>query len=79
MKEINVTAEWHDEAKVWIATSEDIWGLAAQAADFETLRKKVLPMIEDLVELNKVPLEGVNIPIHFIAKSTSTLMLKSVA
>ncbi len=79
MKEITVNVEWHEDAKIWVATSDDIWGLAAQAADLESLRAKVLPMIADLVELNKVDLEGPDVPINIVAKSTATLHLKSVA
>jgi hypothetical protein len=79
MKEITVNAEWHEDAKIWIATSDDLWGLAAQAPDFETLRKKVLPMISDLIELNHIVFEGREIPVHFVGKSTSTLRLNAVA
>ena len=79
MKEITVQAEWHQAEKIWIATSEDIWGLAAQAPDLDTLKSKVLPMIEDLIELNHVDVQGTDIPVHFVAKSTKTLRLKSVA
>ena len=79
MKEITVQAEWHQDDKIWIATSEDIWGLAAQAPDLDTLKSKVLPMIEDLIELNRVDVQGTDIPVHFVAKSTKTLRLKSVA
>ena len=79
MKEITVQAEWHQDDKIWVATSEDIWGLAAQAPDLETLKSKVLPMIEDLIELNHVDVQGTDILVHFVAKSTKTLRLKSVA
>ena len=79
MKEITVNAEWHEDAKIWVATSDDVWGLAAQAADLESLRVKVLPMIADLVELNQVVLEGPDVPVHIVAKSTDTLHLKFVA
>jgi Domain of unknown function (DUF1902) len=79
MKEITVNAEWHEDAKVWVATSEDIWGLAAQAADIETLRAKILPMIADLIELNQVAVHGPEIPVNIIARTTDRLSLKSVA
>jgi Domain of unknown function (DUF1902) len=79
MKEITVNAEWYPDAGAWVATSEDIRGLVAQAPDLETLKRKVLPMIEDLVELNKVPIDFPDVPIHFISKETNALRLKSVA
>jgi cytidylate kinase len=79
MKEITVNAEWHEDAKVWVATSNDIWGLAAQAANLESLRAKVLPMIADLVELNNIAVEGQDVSVHIVANLTATLRLKSVA
>ena len=78
MKEITVQAEWHQDARIWTATSEDVWGLAAQAPDLETLKAKVLPMIADLLELNHVEVQSTDIPIHFVAKSTNTLHLTPV-
>jgi Domain of unknown function (DUF1902) len=79
MEKITVNAEWHDAEGVWIATSDDIWGLAAQAPDLEKLKKKVLPMIADLIELNKVEIVGPSVPIHFVAHSTNILSLEDVA
>lgn len=78
LKSITVQAEWHEADKIWIATSDDIWGLAAQAPDLIILRAKVLPMIADLVELNKVKVFGADIPVHIVAKSTHNLHLESV-
>jgi hypothetical protein len=79
MDVITVNAEWHEDAKVWVATSDDIWGLAAQAPDFESLKKKVLPMIEDLIEVNQVPVSTGEITIHFFARSVDTLKLTTAA
>ena len=79
MEKITVNVEWHDEAGIWTATSDDIWGLAAQSPDLELLKQRVLPMIADLVELNKVAVSGPTIPIHFVAHSTRVLSLQHVA
>jgi len=79
MKEITVNAEWHGGSEVWVATSDDIWGLAAQAADFEALKSKVLPMIKDLLELKHVEMHGPDVPVHFVARVTNTLHLRMVA
>lgn len=79
MDKITVNLEWHEDAAVWVATSEDIWGLAAQSNDLETLKRKVLPMISDLIELNKVEVAKPSVPIHFIAHSTQLLRLENVA
>jgi Domain of unknown function (DUF1902) len=79
MDKITVNVEWHEEAGLWIATSDDIWGLAAQSADLDLLKKKVLPMIADLIELNKVDVARSSVPVHFIAHSTQVLSLENVA
>ena len=79
LKSITVQAEWHDAQKIWIATSSDIWGLTAQAPDLERLRAKVLPMIADLVELNKVEVAGRDIPVDIVSTTTHNLHLESVA
>jgi len=49
---IIVRAEWDDEAKVWVATSEDIPGLATEADTMEVLRQKLHVMIPELIEAN---------------------------
>jgi uncharacterized protein DUF1902 len=49
---IIVRAEWDDEAKVWVATSDDV-GLATEASTLEELRPKVISMILELLELNE--------------------------
>ncbi|MFY9875785.1 MAG: DUF1902 domain-containing protein [Rhodomicrobium sp.] len=42
---ILVRADWDDDAKVWVASSADIDGLATEAATLEELRDKVLGMV----------------------------------
>ena len=69
LNSIVVKADWDDEANVWVATTEDIHGLAAQSNTLEQLRPKVLAMIADLVEENKVDCKLSEIPIHFITHS----------
>ena len=49
---INVKADWHDEAQVWVATTADIGGLATEAPTLETLGAKVAIMVAELIELN---------------------------
>jgi hypothetical protein len=46
---IIVRAEWDDDAKVWVATSDDV-GLATEAPSLEALREKIPAMIGDLLE-----------------------------
>lgn len=47
-----VRAEWDDEAKVWVATSDDVPGLATEAETMEELSKKLEVMIRELLTEN---------------------------
>lgn len=49
---IIVKAEWDNEAEVWVASSNDIDGLALEAATMEVLLKKIPGALCDLLELN---------------------------
>jgi len=51
-KNLVVDAVWDDEAKVWVATSEDIPGLATEADSWDALAKKLQIMIPELLEEN---------------------------
>lgn len=66
---ITVRAEWDDEASVWFATSDDIDGLALEAATMEELTQKVPGALRDLVELNGVEFDRSlsDIPYRIIA------------
>jgi predicted RNase H-like HicB family nuclease len=48
-----VRAEWDDEAKVWVATSDDVPGLATEAETMEELSKKLEVMIPELLTENR--------------------------
>lgn len=49
-----VEAFWDAEAAVWVATSEDVPGLATEAETIEALTQKLRCMIPELVLLNRV-------------------------
>ena len=52
---LTVHATWDDEASVWVATSDDVPGLATEADDMDALVAKLKRMIPDLLEANGVP------------------------
>lgn len=54
-QELVVQAIWDDEAKVWVATSEDIPGLATEADTWDTLARKLQTMIPEILEENGTP------------------------
>lgn len=47
-----VRAFWDAEAKVWVAESDDVPGLATGAATLDELVSKLSVMIPELLELN---------------------------
>ena len=52
---LHINAVWDDEAQVWTATSEDVPGLATEAATQELLLQKLRVMVPELLELNGAP------------------------
>ena len=52
MNELMVYAMWDAEAGVWVATSEDVPGLATEADTVEKLIAKLKVMIPELLEAN---------------------------
>ncbi len=51
-KPLVVTANWDEEAKVWVATSDDVPGLATEASTCEALIEKLKRMIPELLDAN---------------------------
>jgi len=49
---IIIKAEWDEEAQVWIASSNDIDGLALEAVTMEILLQRIPGALCDLLELN---------------------------
>ena len=55
MKKVyQVLAQWDSEAGVWVAESDDVPGLAAEAESPNILREKLRVLIPELLELNGV-------------------------
>jgi len=49
-----VSAFWDEEAGVWVATSEDVLGLATEADTIEALSQKLRDIVPDLLLSNHV-------------------------
>ena len=47
-----VHATWDEEARVWVATSDDVPGLATEAASLDVLIPKLKTMIPELLDAN---------------------------
>ena len=55
MAECQVNFEYDNEAKVWIATSDDVTGLVLESESLDKLIEKVLNAAPELIELNHLP------------------------
>jgi hypothetical protein len=65
---IIVRADWDDDAKVWVATSDDI-GLATEAETLEALRPKVIGMVIELLALEDEEYSDLpEIPVQIMAQ-----------
>ena len=53
-----VLAQWDSEAGVWVAESEDVPGLVAEAESPNLLAQKLKVLIPELLELNGVTSDG---------------------
>ena len=60
MNKINYKIEtfWDEEVEVWVATSDDIFGLATEANSLESLTEKLRVMIPELLIINQQIPEG---------------------
>ena len=47
-----VHAQWDEEARVWVASSDDVPGLATEAETTEALVQKLKTLIPELLEAN---------------------------
>lgn len=70
---IIVRAVWDEEARVWIATSEDVPGLVAEACTMEDLRETVLTRVSELLQLNGAGFALPEIPVHILAEQTTRI------
>lgn len=72
---IMIRAFFDEEAKVWVATSNDIDGLAIEANTVEELLDRVPGALADLVELNGVgeKYDMPDIPYHVMAEQTGRI------
>ena len=63
-----VTAQWDDEASVWVATSEDIIGLVTEASTLDELFQRVVSVAPELLADNGVVLDDRGtVDIHIVS------------
>ena len=67
MKLLFIRAEWDEEAEVWVATSDDVAGLATEANTLEELASKLRVMVPELLDANGYP-GGSDVPYELMAR-----------
>jgi predicted RNase H-like HicB family nuclease len=67
----NVRAFWDEEARVWVATSEDVPGLVAEADTMEKLVEKLKILIPELLEANEVGDGEKEVSFHLLSELTA--------
>lgn len=67
---VRVEAEWDPEAAVWVAESDDVPGLVAEAETVEALTEKLRVLIPELIALNNVDVvtDDHGVPFHLLAQ-----------
>lgn len=78
-KSIVVRATWDDEARVWVATSDDVPGVVAEADTQELLQQKLLVLIPELLEENNVQIEDdvFEVPLFVMSEQLSKVRTRS--
>ena len=64
---------WDDETRVWVATSEDVVGLATEADTLEILHDKLVVMISELIEMNDLAFDADQVSVSIIAERTAVI------
>ena len=65
-----IRAEWDAEANVWVATSDDVPGLATEAGTLEALSAKLETLVPELLDANGYP-DGPEVPFELLARRFS--------
>lgn len=69
---LKVNAFWDDEAKVWVAESDDIPGLITESDTMENLITKLKVMVPELLEENGRITTSSEIPFELLTSRTVT-------
>jgi Domain of unknown function (DUF1902) len=67
---VTVKAVWDDEASVWVATSEDVPGLAIESPTLDRLVERLKSVIPELLNANGYP-DGDELPFTVIGELTA--------
>ncbi len=62
MTPLKINADWDNEVGVWVATSDDLEGLAIEAETIDALINRLKVVIPELLELNHPEMVGDELP-----------------
>ena len=71
---VEIEAAFDEEARVWYVLSSDLFGVHAQAETFDALVAKLPPVIEDMIEANRVE-AAADLDVRVIARSNTRINL----
>ncbi|MEA3240770.1 MAG: DUF1902 domain-containing protein [Pseudomonadota bacterium] len=76
IKPLFIRVEWDDDACVWVATSDDVPGLATEQETMENLIKKLKILIPELLEANKITI-GSEVPFEILTRRFELAQVKA--
>ena len=74
-KPLFIRAEWDEEARVWVATSDDVPGLATEGNNLEGLIEKLKVIIPELLDANGISREY-EVPFEILTRRFETAHLR---
>ncbi len=72
IKILLIRAEWDEDARVWVAASDDVPGLATEAETFDALSSKLDVLVPELLDA-KGYTETPEVPIEVLARKISVV------
>ena len=72
-----IRAEWDEEARVWVATSDDVPGLATEGDTLEGLIEKLKIMIPELLHANGEDQDH-EVPFEILTRRFETTSRKNI-
>ncbi|WP_435547561.1 DUF1902 domain-containing protein [Desulfobacterium sp. N47] len=77
-KPLFVRAEWDEEARVWVATSDDVPGLATEEDNLEALIEKLKTLIPELLDANGI-VRGYEVPFEILTRRFETAQMAGIS